>query len=122
MYRVWWSKTANDYFERLIQIFKSVIMFLLKQTKHPNQETSPRHTSAPSVLIDMSTVQSQDKHSIAICPPLTYAIYPPLTYAIYPPLTYAIYPPLTYAICPPLTYAICPPLTLVSSLHCLQGQ
>lgn len=35
---LWWSKTSLDYFERLIRVFKNVVMFILRKTETVNQE------------------------------------------------------------------------------------
>ncbi|XP_021936482.1 probable E3 ubiquitin-protein ligase HERC4 isoform X2 [Zootermopsis nevadensis] len=34
----WWSKTSFDYFERLIRVFKNVVMHILGKTENVNQE------------------------------------------------------------------------------------
>jgi len=35
---MWWSKTSLDYFERLIRVFKSVVMYILRKVEPVNQE------------------------------------------------------------------------------------
>ncbi|PNF22147.1 putative E3 ubiquitin-protein ligase HERC4 [Cryptotermes secundus] len=35
---LWWSSTSLDYFERLIRVFKNVVMYILRKTENVNQE------------------------------------------------------------------------------------
>ncbi|KAJ9585786.1 hypothetical protein L9F63_002423 [Diploptera punctata] len=36
---IWWSKASIDYYERLVRIFKNVVMYILRKQETTNQET-----------------------------------------------------------------------------------
>ncbi|XP_044727132.1 probable E3 ubiquitin-protein ligase HERC4 isoform X2 [Chrysoperla carnea] len=47
---LWWSSTSNDYFERLVEIFKGVVLYILRHQNIPKNRTINYDTSLQAVL------------------------------------------------------------------------
>lgn len=41
----WWASTSHDYFERLVNIFKSVVCFIIRNQKIPENKVCYYHIS-----------------------------------------------------------------------------